>query len=131
LLSVDYTYKNYENTKFKPKNDELYSALNNQMRTVLSSTYELRIGGEYKIKQWSVRGGYRFEQSPFKNKTTIGDLTSYSGGLGYNFGDSRLDVSYTTSKRSSTEALLTSGLNDRAAINSLNNNVTLTYVINF
>jgi long-subunit fatty acid transport protein len=101
------------------------------MRTVLSSTYELRIGGEYKIKQWSVRGGYRFEQSPFKNKTTIGDLTSYSGGLGYNFGDSRLDVSYTTSKRSSTEALLTSGLNDRAAINSLNNNVTLTYVINF
>jgi len=131
LLSVDYTYKNYENTKFKPKNDELYSALNNQMRTVLSSTYELRIGGEYKIKQWSVRGGYRFEQSPFKNKTTIGDLTSYSGGLGYNFGDSRLDISYTNSKRSSTEALLTSGLNDRAAINSLNNNVTLTYVINF
>ncbi|MEY2701471.1 MAG: hypothetical protein RLY43_91, partial [Bacteroidota bacterium] len=131
LLSVDYTYKNYENTKFKPKNDELYSALNNQMRTVLSSTYELRIGGEYKIKQWSLRGGYRFEQSPFKNKTTIGDLTSYSGGLGYNFGDSRLDVSYTTSKRSSTEALLTSGLNDRAAINNLNNNVTLTYVINF
>lgn len=131
LLSIDYTQRNYENTKFKPKNDALYSALNNQMRNVLASTYELRIGGEYKIKQWSVRGGYRFEQSPFKNKTTIGDLTSYSGGLGYNFGDSRLDVSYTTSKRSSTEALLTSGLNDRAAINSLNNNVTLTYVINF
>lgn len=131
LLSIDFSQRNYENTKFKPKNDALYSALNNQMRNVLSSTYELRVGGEYKIKQWSIRGGYRFEQSPFKNKTTIGDLTSYSGGLGYNFGDSRLDISYTNSKRSSTEALLTSGLNDRATINSLNNNVTLTYVINF
>ena len=101
------------------------------MRNVLSSTYELRIGGEYKIKQWSLRGGYRFDQSPYKNKTTIGDLTSYSGGLGYNFGDSRLDFFLTQQAKESTEALLTSGLNDRASINSLNNNVTLTYVVNF
>ena len=66
LLSIDYIYKDYANTKFKPTNDGLYNYLNNTMKNVLSDNYELRLGGEYKIKQWSLRAGYRFEQSPYK-----------------------------------------------------------------
>ena len=51
--------------------------------------------------------------------------------LGYNFGNSKLDISYTNENRERTEALLTSGLNDTARIKNKNNNVTLTYVVNF
>lgn len=131
LLSVDYTTKNYSKTQFRPKNEIIYSSLNSQMKDQLQNTYELRIGGEYKIKQWSLRGGYRFEQSPYKVDLPFGDLMSYSGGLGYNFGNSRLDIAYTNEHRARTEALLTSGLNDPARIKNYNNNVTLTYVINF
>jgi hypothetical protein len=131
LLSVDYISKNYANTQFKPTKEIIYSSLNTQIKNELQDTYELRLGGEYKIKQWSIRGGYRFEQSPYKVDLAFGDLFSYSGGLGYNFGESKLDISYTNEHRARTEALLTSGLNDSARIKNYNNNVTLTYVVNF
>lgn len=131
LLSVDYISKNYSKTKFKPSSENIYNSLNTQMKNELQDNYELRIGGEYKIKQWSVRGGYRFEQSPYKVDYAFGDLFSYSGGLGYNFGNSKLDISYTNEHRARTEALLTSGLTDAARIKNYNNNVTLTYVVNF
>jgi hypothetical protein len=131
LLSVDFISKNYAKTQFKPKNEEIYSSLNTQMKNELQDTYELRLGGEYKIKKWSIRGGYRYEQSPYKVDLAFGDLFSYSGGLGYNFGESKLDISYTNEHRARTEALLTSGLNDPARIKNYNNNVTLTYVVNF
>lgn len=131
LLSVDFTSKNYAKTQFRPTNEIIFSSLNTQLKNVLQDTYELRVGGEYKIKQWSVRGGYRYEQSPYLIDLAFGDLYSYSGGLGYNFGDSKLDISYTNEHRARTEALLTSGLNDPARIKNYNNNVTLTYVVNF
>ena len=131
LLSVDYISKNYAKTQFKPKEFDIYSNLNNQIKNELQDTYELRVGGEYKIKQWSLRGGYRFEQSPYKVDVAFGDLFAYSGGFGYNFGNSKLDLSYTNEHRARTEVLLTSGLNDPARIKNYNNNVTLTYVVNF
>lgn len=131
LISVDYTTKDYSNTKFKPTNDNLYSNLNTQMSNQFDNAYELRIGGEYKIKQWSVRGGYRFEESPYKVDFAMGDLTGYSGGLGYNFGESRLDVAYANDHRNYNMALVSSGMNDAARIRTTNNNVTLTYSINF
>ncbi|MES2864208.1 MAG: transporter [Bacteroidota bacterium] len=131
LLSVDYISKNYSKTQFKPNNEIIYSTLNTQMKNELQDNYELRVGGEYKIQKWSVRGGYRYEQSPYKVDLAFGDLFSYSGGLGYNFGNSKLDISYTNEHRARTETLLSSGLNDPARIKNYNNNVTLTYVVNF
>lgn len=131
LISVDYIAKNYAKTQFKPTSDSYYVGINNHMKNVLQDNYELRLGGEYRVKKWSLRGGYRFEQSPYKVDLAFGDLTAYSGGLGYNFGNSKLDISYTNEHRNRTEALLTSGLNDPARIKNYNNNVTMTYVINF
>ena len=128
---MDYISKNYAKTQFKPNNEIIFSSLNSQIQNELQDTYEFRVGGEYKIQKWSVRGGYRYEQSPYKVSVALGNLFSYSGGLGYNFGDSKLDISYTNENRARTEALLTSGLNDRAKIKNFNNNVTLTYVVNF
>ena len=131
LLSVDYISKNYAKTEFKPSSEVIYSSLNTQIKNELQDNYELRVGGEYKIEKWSLRGGYRFEQSPYKVDLAFGDLFSYSGGIGYNFGESKLDISYTNEHRARTETLLTSGLNDPARIKNYNNNVTLTYVVNF
>jgi hypothetical protein len=36
-------------------------------------------------------------------KTTVGDLTGYSGGLGYNFGSTKIDLSYAYAKRYSQQ----------------------------
>jgi hypothetical protein len=126
LISIDYALKDYSNTKFKPENDTYFRGINSKMNSLLNSTSELHIGAEYKIEAWSLRGGYRSEQSPYKNKTTIGDLTGYSGGIGYNFGGTKLDVSYATFKRDTNQGFFEQGFTDGAIVNSKNNTITLT-----
>ncbi|WP_409025006.1 UPF0164 family protein [Flavobacterium sp.] len=126
LISIDYALKNYNNTQFHPKNDLYYRDLNNYMSSVLNTTGEFRLGAEYKIKEWSLRGGYRFEESPYKDKATIGDLNSFSGGLGYNFGAFKLDFSYTNTQRDSKQSFFSQGFTDAAQIKTNNNNVTMT-----
>ena len=131
LLSIDYGMKDYSNIKFKPTNDALFNNLNTQIRQQFNSAYELRIGGEIKIKNWSIRGGYRFEESPYKLTTTMGDLIGYSGGLGYNFSESKLDFAFANDSRNKQIAFLSSGMTDTAQVRTSNNNVTVTYSIYF
>ena len=69
LISVDYAIKDYSNTKFKPENDPYFNDLNSDMNSILDTTGELRIGAEYKIEALSLRAGYRYEQSPYKNSS--------------------------------------------------------------
>jgi hypothetical protein len=126
LISFDYALKDYSATKFRPSNDSYFMDLNREMNTTLTSTSEIRIGAEYRIKALSIRAGYRSEESPYKNKTTIGDLTSYSGGFGYNFGATKVDLSYSYSKRNYQQGFFNTGLTDAASIDTLNNNISLT-----
>lgn len=126
LISIDYSIKDYSNTKFKPENDAYFSDINQKMNNILTSAGELRIGGEYKINQWSLRGGYRMEQSPYKNASTIGDLTAYSGGLGYSFGATKLDLSYSSSQRDSNQGFFNQGFTDGANTNTKINTFTAT-----
>lgn len=126
LISVDYAIKDYGNTKFKPTSDGGFNGVNNDISNQLTSTGELRVGAEYKIKQLSLRGGYRYEGSPYKNGTTIGDLNSYSGGLGYNFGGTKIDLAYSYLERKSNQGFFATGFTDGANITSKLNNVTMT-----
>jgi hypothetical protein len=126
LISIDYSIKDYGSTHFRPENDPYYRDINNEMSNILANSGELRIGAEYKIKEWSLRGGYRFEESPYKNARTIGDLNSFSGGLGYNFGVFKLDFSYSNAQRNSQQGFFNQGFTDGARINKINNNFSMT-----
>ncbi len=129
LLSADVSTKNYSNTSFRPKND--YTGINSYLSSALDNAIEVRLGGEYKYKQISFRGGYRFDQSPYKVDQAFGDLTGYSGGLGYTFGDSRLDLAYSYDHRNFNYTFLTSGMTDPARVSRYNNNVTISYSMDF
>lgn len=131
LISADVAMRDYSNTQFRPANDILYNRLNNFMNNNLQNAFEFRIGTEYRIKQYSLRAGYRYEQSPYKVEQTFGDLTGYSGGLGYSFGENRIDLAYSYNHRNMNQAFLSSGMTDQARINNQNNNVTLSYSLNF
>ena len=126
LISFDYAIKDYSSTQFKPSNDSYYRELNNTLSNLLNITKELRIGAEYKIQAWSLRAGYREEESPYKNKTTIGNLKGHSAGVGYNFGGTKLDLSYASFKRNTKQGFFEKGLTDGASINTKNSTVTLT-----
>lgn len=126
LISVDYSMKDYSNMEFRPQND--FPNENKSMRNLLTTSSEVRVGTEYKIKKWSLRGGYRWEQSPYKNGNAIGDLTGYSGGLGYNFGSTKVDLAYAHAKRNYNLQFFSQGLVDPARIENITDNVTLTFV---
>jgi len=123
LISFDYSLKDYTHAKLRPTND--FIVANNDIENQLQASSSYRIGGEYRIKQFSLRGGYRFEESPYKNGTTIGDLEGYSLGLGYNFGSMSVDVAYDRSEQARNPQLFQAGLVDVANINNINSNVTL------
>lgn len=129
LLSADVSTKNYSNTKFRPKND--YAGINSYMSNMLDNAIEVRLGGEYKYKQMSFRGGYHFDQSPYKVDQPFGDLTGYSAGFGYSFGDSRIDLAYSYDHRNRNVSFLSSGMTDPARISNYNNNITISYSVNF
>jgi hypothetical protein len=129
LLSIDVSTKDYGVTRFKPKN--LYSDVNYTLSNDLKRAIEIRVGGEYKIKQVSIRAGYHFDQSPYKIDQSFGDLTGYSGGIGYSFGINKLDIAYSYDHRNMNQYLISSGMNDPTRISRYNNNVVLSYSINF
>lgn len=130
LISFDYSHKDFSNIKFKPTSDMYFTSLNNQMGNTLKSASTYRVGGEYRYKQFSFRGGYRFEESPYKDKTTIGDLTGYSLGLGYNFGNTKLDLTYDSFNRETQYQFFNTGLTDSVSIDSKNSNITLSLNFN-
>lgn len=116
LLSFDYSYRDHTNTELRPTGDPEFMFQNSLMAENLKSASTYRVGGEYRIENWSLRGGYRFEESPYKNKTTIGDLTGYSAGLGYNFGNIKLDIAYDNASREDNPKLYQVGLTNTAGI---------------
>lgn len=124
LISIDGSLKDYSKTEFK---NARYETINTELSNTLGMAAEVRVGAEYRIKNVSLRGGYRFEQSPYENSDAMGDLMGFSGGVGFSFGGSRLDLAYSYFKRKMEVPLLTAGFTDTARVNSVNNNVTLSY----
>lgn len=130
LISFDYTRKDYSSTKFKPESDTFYQDLNTSIGDIFTQASTYRLGGEYKHKQFSFRGGYRFEESPYADGVTIGDLTGYSFGVGYNFGNTKLDITYDAWERTDETPLYSVGLIDAATIDRTNSNITLSLSFN-
>ena len=130
LLSFDYATKDYSSAKFRQTSDVSFSNLNTNIGNALTTASTYRFGGEYRHKQVSFRAGYRFEESPYKDDNTIGDLTGYSLGLGYNFGDMNLDLAFSQTQRDTNYQLYTIGLTDAAKIESKFTDIVLSLAFN-
>lgn len=131
LLSLDYSHQDMGRAELRPNSDANFAFVNDQIANELGAVSSIRVGGEYRIAQISLRGGYRYEQSPYVNEVTIGDLSGFSAGIGYNFGGSRLDLAFNRSEQDINKQLFDTGLTTPALINNINTNVTLAYTINF
>lgn len=129
LISFDYSYKDYGNTKYTSNDGN--SGINNTMSNVLGSVNQFRLGAEYKIQQLSLRGGYRYEQSPYKNKQIVGDLNGFSTGLGYSFGPTKIDFAYAYSHVDFQQKSFSQGFTDGAKVKTNNNNFSLTLLYDF
>lgn len=125
LISVDYSYSDYSNIEFRPKNDPDFSFQNDRIANSLGSVHSFRVGGETRLNSWSLRAGYRYEGSPFVDDSGMGDLNSYSLGAGYSFGNLRLDLAYVNTQFQENPQLYNVGLTNRANIDRQFDNILL------
>ncbi len=94
LISLDYSLRNFQNAHlddddntFVRSNDNLNTFANDQSNI-------LRIGSEWRLKQWRFRGGYTQQKSLFINEPDHFDTQGYSFGLGFQFKNAKVDLFY-------------------------------------
>ena len=101
LISADYTYTDYSPAKFKP--EDSFTAENSFIQNNMNGTSTIRIGAEGRFNDFRVRGGFRYEQTPFEEVDLtgtgltfqpFGDLTGFSLGAGYEFKSMFIDAAY-------------------------------------
>ena len=131
LLSFDYGYQDMSQAELRPTSDPSFSSENDFIENQLGDVNSYRIGGEYRIEKVSLRGGYRFEESPYESGDIVGDLEGYSGGIGYDFGGSKLDLAVSRTEQDVNELLFDSGVSNAALVEQVNTNITLTYTLKF
>ena len=130
FINIDYKIKDYSTTKYS-NDTSSFTELNNYYNNNLQASSEIRIGGEYRINQVSLRAGYRYVQSPYKETDIIGDVNAVSGGIGYSFGVARLDFGYSFTHQPFSASVISSGINDYANVKTKHNNFSLTYSFSF
>ncbi|MBU3025380.1 outer membrane protein transport protein [Zobellia galactanivorans] len=131
LISFDYGYQDMSNAQLRPTSDAGFANENTYISETLGAVSTIRVGGEYRIQRVSLRAGYRYEQSPYESGDIIGDLTGISGGLGYSFRRSRLDLAISRTEQDRLQYFFDTGINTAALLNNVNTNVTLGYTLNF
>ena len=119
LISVDYSNMNYTRTKLSGAN---FIQENQAFQNDFVNTHNFSIGTEWRFDKFSVRGGYRFEQSPDAFAINSDDLNEYSFGAGYNFGSFKLDFAYRTNNRTAAYNFY-SGYNVNPANLTLDNRI--------
>ncbi|WP_067148643.1 OmpP1/FadL family transporter [Pseudotamlana agarivorans] len=128
LISFDYSNQNLANTEFGPTYDPYFMDQNAFIQNSLTNVSTYRVGAEYRvIDLLSLRGGYRYEDSPYKDGVTVSDLSGYSFGIGLNFGNTKLDFTYDQANRSYQNNLynLNGGGSPFASIDRKNQNFTI------
>lgn len=99
LISIDYIFKNFSNTKLSNAN---FSQENIAFNNELQSTGQLRLGTEWRFDNLSLRGGYHIEKSPYKNAIDSDDIEGFSLGAGFKFRGGKFDISYQNSTNTSS-----------------------------
>ena len=128
LLSFDYTYKNYPNIKLKPGTEFINE--NEFFSNKLKNTSTYKVGAEWRIDNVSLRGGYYYEQSPFKDIIDTDNIKGYSVGLGFKFnGNVKLDLSYQNTSYTDVYRFLDLDGVDSAELDITNDRFTATLVI--
>ena len=91
LLSVDFEHADYSRVKISGKSPT--NEFNAEMKKQFRNTLAVRVGGEARFKQFSLRTGYAYRTSPDQRYDL--SRTTYSVGAGYRFRAFDIDLAYT------------------------------------
>ncbi len=131
LISLDYNYKDYSKAKLSPTADfETDFNYNQQINKAYKAVSTLNIGGEYRLKYFSLRAGYHFETSPYVKDDNLDSTQGYSLGFGFKTGNfSKLDFAFNQTNYLDKNRYLVAPKN--IISNNLVNKFTVSYSIDF
>jgi hypothetical protein len=95
LINIDLSRKNFKAIRLGENGD--FAFQNNEIKEIYRPIIGLAVGSEWRIKKFSLRGGYQYEQTPYVNHINSDNLKGFSLGLGYDFGSYIFDLAYDTS----------------------------------
>lgn len=117
ILSADYEYVNYTTTKYnKPRKYAYkeyeedgtagevealsksmdYAPINREIKERYRPTHNFRAGAELRLTSFlSLRGGYAYQDSPYKQAGKQGKIQVVSGGFGFNYDIFFCDAAFT------------------------------------
>jgi hypothetical protein len=93
FITADIEQLNYGRAKYSPitsgayanNSNVSYASDNEQIKSLYKSTTNIRVGGEYRMKDFRFRAGYNLLSDPFvtKQNDVSRKIQTVSGGLGY------------------------------------------------
>lgn len=133
FITADYEYVDYHSIRYSFDNQ--YAVEESLRNNVIKSTYKaasnFRIGAEARVlDNFSVRAGFGYYGSPYKNSSSNTNLINLSLGLGYRFGNFFTDLAFVHSVYDQYESPYalpyTNVVVPTATLNNKLNNVAMT-----
>lgn len=94
LISADYEFVDYSSATLTSSGFKFFDE-NTAIKNKYRGATNLRLGTEWRMDQFSFRGGYALYGNPFESfVNNSGSRTSYTGGIGFREDNYFIDVAY-------------------------------------
>ncbi|MCX6247974.1 MAG: hypothetical protein NTW10_09585 [Bacteroidetes bacterium] len=93
LISGEYEYVNYNQARLYSSSSS-FSDVNKEIQNKYKSPMNLRVGTEWRIRSFMIRGGFGYYGSPYQSSINTGEMYTGSFGLGYRVKHFFCDLSY-------------------------------------
>jgi len=103
LITADYEYVNYSLAQLKSRSYS-FDAENANVKNQLNWAGNIRLGTEWRIKSFSIRGGFGINGNPYTGKYSF-DNTRYSLGAGFRLKRFFVDLTYSLTRQESAYQL--------------------------
>lgn len=126
LISLDYSTQNFSQTYVSQEGTSGFlNSLNEETNKILNPVNTLKIGGEYRLKNVSLRGGYFYQT---KNQSTNENGNqALTFGIGFDFGGSNLNLSLVKFEQNRDFTVFSRGLTSPYSIKENLTQFTLSY----
>jgi long-subunit fatty acid transport protein len=126
LISLDYSTQNFSQTYVSQEGTSGFlNSLNEETNKILNPVNTLKIGGEYRLKNVSLRGGY-FYQTKNQDTNENGNQ-ALTFGIGFDFGGSNLNLSLVKFQQNRDFTVFSKGLTSPYSIKENLTRFTLSY----
>jgi hypothetical protein len=128
LISAEYEYVNYNQARFgSSENSDIFTDVNDEIKASYKAPVNIRVGTEWKIQDFRIRGGFGYYGQPYQSNINTGEKYVASGGFGYRSKYFFADITYVWSQTKQEYYLYDRSLVNPAYV-TLNSNMILTTI---